>query len=69
MNGTERAMVKIMTYCVLLLLAWNALVWVTGCAPTPVSVTEPHTRCVGDVHTYRLTPDGHKWYLDCVNQH
>ena len=39
-----------------------------GCAPVPAGILQPHNRCIGDVHSYRLTPDGHKWYLDCVNQ-
>jgi hypothetical protein len=40
-----------------------------GCAQIPAERANwPPAACVGDVHSYRLTPDGYKWYLDCVNQ-
>jgi hypothetical protein len=72
-NSTERSVlaliagggVALLLYCALVMCA----LWVTGCAPLPARVEQPkHTPCVGDFHSYRLTPDGHKWYLDCVNQ-
>jgi len=41
-----------------------------GCAsaPAPAPIASTATVCIGDYHSYRLTPDGSKWYLDCVNQ-
>lgn len=35
----------------------------TGCT-AEAHVVEPHARCNG---IYAMTPDGHHWYLDCVN--
>lgn len=42
-----------------------------GCAsapaPTDIGIDKQVTACVGDAHDYKMTPDGHHWYLDCVN--
>ena len=45
----------------LLVVCWL----LAGCAPVSVNVVQPHAKCSG---VYAMTPDGHKWYLDCVAQ-
>ena len=60
--------IRFLVSCALAAVAFWLIVTLGGCAHVPVTVVQPHGRCVGAAHSYRLTPDGHKWYLDCVNQ-
>jgi hypothetical protein len=40
-----------------------------GCASPPPRAALPGAgSCINGPHSYRTTPDGAKWYLDCVNQ-
>ena len=39
-----------------------------GCSAAPAHTNPVASNCVGDFHSYRQTPDGAKWYLDCLNQ-
>jgi hypothetical protein len=41
----------------------------TGCVYARETYpADPPAQCVEAAHDYRLTPDGRKWYLDCVNR-
>jgi hypothetical protein len=66
-TAIEFALAKLAA-CVLL---WEVLILLAlaSCASAPSrALPDPVTGCTSEVRGYHVTPDGHKWYLDCVNQ-